>query len=64
MIPFKVYDRKNKVTWVVLNYHAATDKYLAAREDETKNDGDIHLIDAADITHFRMIGFVDSHDNS
>ena len=62
MIPFKVFDRKKKITWLVLNYQETKDggKYLAAMEnDSTDKDGNLHLIDAAELTNYRLIGFVD-----
>lgn len=62
MIPFKVFDRKSKVTWLVLNYHPTSKggEYLAAREDESKEDGKLAILTAEEITQFRMIGLVES----
>ena len=62
MIPFRVFDRKKKITWLVLNYHSGKEggEYLVAREDDThKKDGDLQLMAAEEIAQFRMVGFVD-----
>lgn len=61
MIPFKVFDRQKKITWVILNFHASESggQYLAAREDDSEHDGDLVLIPAQDMTRFRMVGFVE-----
>ena len=62
MIPFKVFDRKKKITWLVLNYHPAKEggEYLVAREDDThKKDGDLQLMTAEEIAQFRMVGFAE-----
>ena len=62
MIPFKVFDRDKKVTWLIINFHSTPEggKYLAALEDDsTEKDGNLHLLDAKDLTNFRLIGFAD-----
>lgn len=64
MLPFRVFDRDNKITWLILNFHPNTagGKYLAAREDDSNQDGELSLINAADMAKFRMVGFVDDHE--
>ncbi len=59
MTPFKVYDRKSKATWIVLNYHASTDggEYLAVREDDSTKDGEIHLIKTEELMKLKWVDF-------
>ena len=62
MIPFKVFDRDKKVTWLIINFHATPNggQYLAALEDDsTEKDGNLHLLDAEELTNYRLIGFAD-----
>ena len=64
MIPFKVFDRDKKVTWLILNYHSSPKggTYLAALEDDnTDTDGNLHILDAEELTQFRLVGFADVH---
>lgn len=64
MLPFKVFDRDNKITWVIINFHPSQDggEYLAAREDDSNHDGEIHLIKSADMKKFRMVGFLEEQE--
>ena len=65
MMPFKVYDRSKKITWIVLNYHPNQEggEYLVAREDDTnKKDGDLGVMTAEEIAKHRMVGFVERNE--
>ena len=55
MVPFKIFDEKNKKTWIVLNYHPKVDAYLAARQDESDQDGEFRLVPTKEILTFRML---------
>jgi hypothetical protein len=62
MTPFKVFDKKNKTTWVVLNYHPARAQenggtYLVAREDDSNKDGELCLINAEELCKFKWVDF-------
>jgi hypothetical protein len=62
MIPFRVFDREAKVTWLVINYHqnaSTSGEYLVAREDDSDQDGELKVIPADELTKFRMIDFLD-----
>lgn len=63
MSPFKVYDKKEKTTWVVLNYHPSSDasksgSYLVFREDDSDLDGEMKIMPAEKFQKFRMLEFV------
>lgn len=67
MVPFRVFDRENKEMWIVLNYHPGTapgdyGTYLVAREDDSEKDGEIGVIDAAELKRFRLVDFLDEGD--
>jgi hypothetical protein len=62
MIPFRVFDRDNKTMWIVLNYHADAPNggsYLLAREDDSEADGELKIVQAAKMTSYRLIDFLD-----
>ncbi len=61
MIPFRVYDRDKKLTWVVLNYHATPQggEYLVAREDDSKDDGLLTTLTLAQMKTLRLVDFCD-----
>lgn len=60
MLPFKVFDRDKKTTWVIVNYHPSKDggEYLAAREDDTTKDGELEIFKVQALKRFKMVGFV------
>lgn len=64
MVPFRVFDRENKTTWIVLNYHPGKDggQYLVAREDDSSQDGELSLLSAEDISKFRLVDFYDDQE--
>ena len=59
MNPFKVYDRRTKTTWIILNYHASQEggEYLAVREDDSAKDGEISLIKIEEICKLKWVDF-------
>jgi len=67
MVPFRVFDRENKVMWVVLNYHPGTSPndngtYLAARGEEDEREGEISILPATDLARFRLVDFLEDDD--
>lgn len=59
MVPFRVHDRKEKTTWVIINYHASQGTYLAYRQqDDSDDDGVLVELKVEDVTGCRMIDFV------
>lgn len=62
MIPFRVFDRQNKVTWIVINYHPGEKggTYLVSREDDSDEDGQLTLIPASEMPSFRLVDFYES----
>ncbi|MGE0173034.1 MAG: hypothetical protein AB7T49_09625 [Oligoflexales bacterium] len=61
MIPFRVFDRSTKHMWQIINYHPDNSggHYLAAREDDGDNDGDIELIPAQNLKKMKFVDFID-----
>ncbi len=62
MVPFRVYDRENKMMWIVLNFHPDAQSgggYLLAREDDSDEDGEMKIVKASDMTRFRLVDFLD-----
>lgn len=61
MVPFRVFDAKNKQLWIVLNYHPGEQNgsYLVAKEDDGEDDGAMEIITAEKIKQFRLIDFLD-----
>ena len=64
MLPFKVFDREKKITWLILNYQSGqgSGSYLAVREDDSDRDGEISILPAENFAGFRMVGFLDDQD--
>ena len=60
MIPFRVYDPEEKITWLVLNFHqqAGGGTYLAAREEDSDSDGFLNLLSLEKISNCRFIEFL------
>lgn len=58
MLPFRVFDREKKVTWIVLNFQpdATGGTYLVAREDDSNQDGEISCLSIAEIRRLRLVG--------
>lgn len=68
MVPFRVFNKESKEMWVVLNYHPSGGEsgdgaYLLAREDDSENDGELCLLDAGNMTKFRLVDFLDEGDS-
>ena len=62
MIPFRVFDKKNKQVWQVINYHPHDDvggSYLLTRENDSEDDGDMKIIPGKEIVDFKFIDFVE-----
>lgn len=64
MVPFRVFDRENKQTWIVINYHPATDagsqgSYLMAQDDDSELDGKLKIITADDFVNFKFVDFIE-----
>ena len=60
MEPFKVFDRKTKTTWIVLNFHQtpAGGEYLAVREDDSTKDGELCTIKIDEICKYKWVDFL------
>jgi hypothetical protein len=60
MTPFKVFDRKTKTTWIVLNFHPSAEggEYLAVREDDSTKDGEITTIKTDEIQKYKWVDFL------
>lgn len=62
MIPFRVYDKSNKMMWMVLNYHPDSKgegSYLLARDDDSDDDGAIEIMPAKSLKSFQLVGFLE-----
>lgn len=59
MTPFKVFDRKTKTTWIVLNFHPTPEggEYLAVREDDSTKDGELTRIQIEEICKYTWVDF-------
>ncbi len=60
MLPFRIFDKKNKTTWLIINFQPGkgTGTFLAAREDDSAQDGELTLLTLEDIVGCRMLEFV------
>ena len=59
MQPFRVHDRKEKTTWVIINYHESKGTYLAYRQqDDSDDDGILIELDVDNVKGCRMIDFM------
>ena len=65
MVPFRVFDRDQKQMWQIINYHPDSNggSYLATREDDSEQDGDMKIIPAKTIEGFKFIEFVEESDS-
>ena len=63
MRPFKVYNRETKVTWLILNYHPTPSggEYLAAREDDSNQDGELEIIQSSELKKLKLVGFLEEY---
>ena len=62
MVPFRVFDKENKVMWQIINYHphqGAEGAYLATKEDDDTTDGDMRIIPAAELAGFKFVDFLE-----
>ena len=57
---FKVYDPEEKVTWLILNFHPSNDggSYLAAREEDSHQDGYLSLLSVEKISKCQFLEFL------
>mgnify|MGYP005610809551 CR=1 FL=1 len=64
MVPFRVFDRENKITWIVLNYHPGQNggQYLVAREDDSNQDGEMSVLSADEISKYRLVDFYEEQE--
>ncbi|MEZ4742483.1 MAG: hypothetical protein R3B45_08555 [Bdellovibrionota bacterium] len=64
MIPFRVYDRENKITWTIINYHdkPTGGTYLAARGDDSEEDRVLSELTIEELLKHRMVDFLDEGD--
>ncbi len=64
MIPFRVFDEEKKEMWIVLNYHpnGKDGQYLIARDNDSDVDGEIRMIESKQLTHFKLVDFVEEWD--
>ena len=60
MLPFRVYDKKAKEMWIVLNYHPNNNSYLLAIEDDSEDDGRFKIVTAEDLSKFFLVDFLGS----
>jgi hypothetical protein len=59
MQPFRVHDRKEKTTWVIINFHPQKGTYLAYRQqDDSEDDGVLVELTVDQVTGCRMIDFM------
>jgi len=59
MLPFRIHDRKEKTTWVIINYHSSKETYLAYRQqDDSEDDGVLVELSVDQVTGCGMIDFV------
>lgn len=65
MVPFRVFDRKNKQMWQVISHNQGSDggMYLAAREDDSEHDGDMSFISGRDIVGYKFVEFIEESDS-
>ena len=64
MVPFRVFDKEAKQLWLVVNYHASSDTYLMAQEDDAERDYALVRVESAKMEQYRFIDFVEGADNA
>jgi hypothetical protein len=65
MIPFRVYSKEEKTTWVIVNHNPGTNggQYLAYREDHEELDGILEVIPSDKLTGMKMVNFIEEADS-
>lgn len=66
MLPFKIFDKKTKTTWLILNYQPgikSSGTFLAAREDDSSRDGELTLLTLEEVVGCRMLEFIPGEDS-
>ncbi len=64
MQPFRIFDKKTKKTWLIINFqgYSSDEKnsgtFLAAREDDSPQDGELSLLTTDELVGCRMLEFV------
>ena len=60
MTPFRVFDKKEKASWVLLQFipDGGDGKFLVAREDESGKDGELLIKETKEVLKFRFVEFV------
>lgn len=63
MIPFRIFNKERKEMWIILNYQPGQNggTYLAAREEDSDEDGKIKLFAAEELLNYRLIDFLDDN---
>jgi len=61
MIPFRVYSKEEKTTWVIVNHNPGSNggTYLAYREDHEELDGVLEHLDGNKLIGLKMVNFVE-----
>lgn len=62
MTPFRVFDKAEKQVWIILNFHPDKNgggSYLAAKEDDSNEDGHMELIPATQFKTLKFVGFLE-----
>jgi hypothetical protein len=65
MIPFRVYSKEEKTTWVIVNHNPGSNggHYLAYREDHEELDGILEVISSDKLTGMKMVNFIEEADS-
>ena len=60
MLPFRIFDKKTKITWLIINFQPGkgSGSFLAAREDDSQLDGELTLLSLEDLIGCRMLEFI------
>ena len=53
-------DKKEKITWLILNFHSSADggNYLASREEDSRKDRNLQLLSIKKVCSCRFVGFL------
>ena len=65
MIPFRVYSKEEKTTWVVVNHNPGSNggTYLAYREDHEDLDGVLEHVTSERLLGMKMVNFIEEADS-